>query len=344
MQFRLTLHFFRTTFLLFLSLSPKPNHAFSVTSSFRTTTVQSRLFGMTRHYNNNDDSYYSPDDLPFDVEEARKKLESLVTTENLSVEDKKQQQQQQQHPLTSALFSGPSVSSVQQQQQQQDHLPKSSSSLEDIELPPAPPLTTIERERRMAEMQLLSQLEHGDEALGDLWTLWFQERGAEAQARLLQAEELTGMGPASWDEAEEVLCDLIDVYGVYWAEPVNRLATLYYMQGNLDQAEALCKIVLAVKPWHFGALSGLVMVYAGQHNVEEARRWAARRLPVYASEGSNRRRLEWVQKAVANAQDSLQTAERRLKEMFGPRDKLFRISNDFQQNTNNQDGTLDAWQ
>ena len=85
-------------------------------------------------------------------------------------------------------------------------------------------------------------------------------------------------------------------------------------------------MVLAVKPWHFGALSGLVMVYAALHDVESARQFAARRLPVYAPTGSNRRRLAWVQKAVADAQDSLLRAESRLKKVFGARDEHTRNS------------------
>jgi hypothetical protein len=50
-----------------------------------------------------------------------------------------------------------------------------------------------------------------------------------------------------------------------FADPLAISATLY-MQGRMDEAETLCKIVLSVKPWHFGALSGIVMIYAGSRD------------------------------------------------------------------------------
>ncbi|GKY99477.1 hypothetical protein MPSEU_000901900 [Mayamaea pseudoterrestris] len=184
-----------------------------------------------------------------------------------------------------------------------------------------PPLTSIDRERRTAEIQLLANLESGDEGLSDLWAHWFQERGAAAAARLLRAEELTGQGPKSWNEAERVLRDLIKDYGVYWAEPVNRLATLYYMQGKLRESESLSKIVLKVKPWHFGALSGIVMVCAGLRDAESARMWAARRMPTFAPKGPNRRRTKWVERSVREAENFLADAEMRLTKSFGKPDQ-----------------------
>jgi hypothetical protein len=34
----------------------------------------------------------------------------------------------------------------------------------------------------------------------------------------------------------------------------------------MDEAETLCKIVLSGQTWHFGALSGIVMIYAGSRD------------------------------------------------------------------------------
>jgi hypothetical protein len=198
--------------------------------------------------------------------------------------------------------------------------PTASSPPLRIALPPAPPLTTLDRERRLVEQDYLAALQDSDEALTDLWDLWFQERGKEAADRLLAAEELTGAGPSHWPKAEQVLKDLMEEHGVYWVEPVNRLATLYYMQGRLEESETLCQMVLAVKPWHFGALSGIVMVYAGLHDSEKARQWAARRLPTFAPTGPNRRRMAWVETALQDSQLSLEEGEKRVREWMGPAD------------------------
>jgi hypothetical protein len=254
---------------------------------------QPSVLGMVQSENRDNDGD------SFDIEAARRKLESIVGESDVGgrIYDEPKSTLSKSARSFQALF----------------------LSLEERSVPEAPPLTSIERERREAEIKMLLHLGHGDASLADLWTLWFQERGSKAAARLVQAEQLAN-NPSTWEEGEIALRVLIDSYGVHWVEPLNRLATLYYMQGKLKESEALCKAVLTVKPWHFGALSGIVMVYAGLHDVDEARQWAAHRLPSFAPTGSNRRREQWVQKAVREAQDSLLAAERRLQDSFGKRD------------------------
>jgi hypothetical protein len=188
----------------------------------------------------------------------------------------------------------------------------------------------MERERRLAETQLLAQLEYGDAALADLSTLWYHERGPEAAARLKEADEWTTRGPRYWSAAEQALRALMDEYGFRWAEPVNRLATLCYLQGRLQEAEHLCKIVLAVKPWHHRALSEIVMVYAGRKETERARQWATRRLPTYSPDGLNRRRCAWVREAVTEARTALEEQKEILKATFGVPDEHAPSDDDWQ--------------
>jgi hypothetical protein len=243
------------------------------------------------------------EDNDFDIDQVRQRLEALVVGSSDSLT-------QQEAPKAN----------VKSMLREKPVLQEYSIDI-DLDLPTQPPLTSIDRERRMVEIQLLANLESGDQALSDLWTHWIQERGAAAAARLLRAEELTSQGPKYWAEAERMLKDLIEEYGIYWAEPVNRLATLFYMQGKLRDSETLSKLVLKVKPWHFGALSGIVMVYAGLRDSESARMWAARRMPSFAPEGSNRRRAVWVERAFREAEKSLDDAEMRLKKSFGEPDQ-----------------------
>ena len=184
-----------------------------------------------------------------------------------------------------------------------------------------PPLTSIARERREAEISLLSSLSSDDAALSDLWSLWFSERGPDAAGELLRAEELASRGSDYWDEAEGMLRDIIEEHGVHWAEPVNRLATLLYQRGRLQEARALCEYVLAVKPWHFGALSGIVMVCVGMEDAQAARLWADRRLPPLQPIGDNARRYDWAARASGEAGKSLIGAEFALKKGFQGLDK-----------------------
>jgi hypothetical protein len=110
----------------------------------------------------------------------------------------------------------------------------------------------------------------------------------------------------------------------------------------MEEAETYCKQVLAVKPWHFGALSGMVMIYAGARDSQSARMWASRRIPTFAPSGPNRRRAGWVQHAVREAMESLFSAESRVIEAFGEPDEhsLNRKKESFEQG----DDEKDAWQ
>lgn len=197
-------------------------------------------------------------------------------------------------------------------------------------------MTSVGRAMRMAEIRLLSQLsppladkndgargtsQDHERVLSELWNLWFHERGPGAAAKLTEAEELVGRGPRHWDAAEAALRELVREHGASWAEPMNRLATLYYLQRRYRAAEELCLAVLSAKPWHFGALSGIVLVYEGLRDAEAAQTWAARRMPPPSSTGSNRRMAVWVQQAVKNAEDSLLEAERSVSRAFGEPDE-----------------------
>jgi hypothetical protein len=192
----------------------------------------------------------------------------------------------------------------------------------EIILPETPPITTMDRKRRLTELELLEDLVNGNEAVSVLQEFWVNERGTAAAARLLQAENLS-FQPETWPEAEEALLELIATYGVHWAEPVNRLATLYFIQGRLDESEKMCRTVLLVKPWHFGALSGIVLVYSQMQNFVQARHWEVLRLPPLSPTlGPQPRRNEWVKRSARQAKAILANAEQRLQDQFfGPRDK-----------------------
>lgn len=333
----------------------------------------------------------------FDVEAARRKLETLVGgagggsasgtvrdgTRSSNTMDTLDQGQKRQPPPRQQRHSH-----RQQTQQKPNFVPRRSFSIrsfhgdnksngndasnnnsDTLPLPSPPPLTSIDRERKRAEMDLLLKLNDSDEALSDLWNLWFYERGRSAGARLLAAEELAAQ-PDRHLQAEIELKELMNEYGLHWVEPVHRLATLYYQQGRLLQAEQLFRTVLAVKPWHVGALSGVVVSYAERHAVHEARRAAALRLPrlaVAAAAGSsNRRRQQWVARAVAQAETNLARAEERLRVGFGQEDEHvtmrpntnddnsdnINVNNDFHRRLNvmlkeskvDEDVDKDAWQ
>jgi tetratricopeptide (TPR) repeat protein len=285
------------SFLLF-TFSISTSLAFQHVLNTKNRSLQGPFYftsiSMAREANGDNNELFDGSD------EIRQKLESLIERDEIK-------DQQQKSMVFKPSFYSPFGQNFP-------------SSEMEVLLPQPPPLTSIERERRQAEISLLASLEKGDHAIEKLWNHWYHERGNEAAKRLSKADLLTTQGRDKWQAAEALLKEIISKYGVHWAEPPNRLATLYFMQGRLKESEELCKTVLAVKPWHFGALSGLVMVYAGLNDVEEARRWATRRLPPYQPVGPNRRRVEWVSCAIQNAENALLDAEKRLREDFGSMD------------------------
>ena len=278
-----------------------------------------------------------------EIESARERLEALVSTSTSSKPKKSSDDDEEDNDTARYDFSlRPSPTTT-------ECSPAAPSRLDpDVvseELLNPPPLTTIGRARLDAEMECLSELVDSDEPLSDLWSLWFSERGPEAARDLKAAEQLSMGGPQYWDEAEAKLRALIEEHGVHWAEPVNRLATLMYLRGRMKESKELCEIVLAVKPWHFGALSGVVMVCAGLSDVSGARMWADRRLPPLRPDGdTTERRILWVERAVKEALRAEQRAERRVWEDVENIDATERRSSANSISDVMEDSDSDAWQ
>ena len=174
-------------------------------------------------------------------------------------------------------------------------------------------LTVIARVRRATEIELLLQLKESLNAADALHDFWINERGSKAARALQKADEVFQHGEASWNNAEHLFNQLIQEHGPTWAEPLHRLAMLYYLQGRLAEARTLEEYVLKIKPWHIGSLSNYVRIAESQRDVETALQWAAYRLPPRVG----RRRTEWVDRSVKAARDSLANDEQRLSTFLG---------------------------
>ena len=75
--------------------------------------------------------------------------------------------------------------------------------------------------------------------------------------------------------------------------PRNRLATLKYLTGDFAESVELCERVLALKPHHFGALSGICMCHAKLGDDAAVAYWRARALPTDDDE-----RARWAARAL----------------------------------------------
>jgi tetratricopeptide (TPR) repeat protein len=89
-----------------------------------------------------------------------------------------------------------------------------------------------------------------------LWDCWMGEEGDDSREVL--ASGVKAMQSGAHEHAEIVFRELVRCHPA-WAEPLNKLATLYYMKGAFAESLDLCRKVVSLKPHHFGAWSRLAM-------------------------------------------------------------------------------------
>lgn len=101
-----------------------------------------------------------------------------------------------------------------------------------------------------------------------IWEIWF-EHPNENVVELMQMG-VTRMNYNRYADAMLIFTQLIENFPDY-AEGWNRRATLHYVLGNFEESIADIEKVLALEPRHFGALSGLGLVYLQQDQLSEAK-------------------------------------------------------------------------
>ena len=83
-----------------------------------------------------------------------------------------------------------------------------------------------------------------------------------------------------------------------YAEAWNRRATLHYLMGNLAESISDIDKTLELESRHFGALSGLGLVYLQQDNLIKAREAFERLLTIHPNSPAGRQNLERVLEAL----------------------------------------------
>ncbi len=120
--------------------------------------------------------------------------------------------------------------------------------------------------------RLLEDLKQPDAELRDrasslFWHDWFHQKGVYGAQQLMEAQSLLESGRA--DRAETLLSDIVEAQPDF-AEAWNRLAVLHYTQGDYWRAIADCQKVIALVPYHFGALHGLGLSHSAVGNYTAA--------------------------------------------------------------------------
>lgn len=205
-------------------------------------------------------------------------------------------------------------------------------------------LTSTRKQRLEREIDLLKQLdpEHPENnsefvdlqnqefIMADLWSLWYGERGSMNERKLKAIEETLG-DPDLWPQAENEYLELIREHCTIdgsmdklqlsnWVEPANRLATLLFLMGRYKESKNWCEKIINAKPWHIGALSGIVMVCMRIGDKEGVLKYSMLGLPNLTPQMRNSRR-EWVQRNVEIAEQKLLQLQEANRKAYGEPDE-----------------------
>jgi tetratricopeptide (TPR) repeat protein len=127
-----------------------------------------------------------------------------------------------------------------------------------------------------------------------IWTIWREHPNENVQSLML-----TGIGYMNrqyTNEAMAIFSEIIQQYPDY-SEAWNQRATLHYLLGNTESSISDIDKTLELEPRHFGALSGLGMVYIQQENLLKAKEAFENLLKVHPNSPAAKANLEMVNEA-----------------------------------------------
>ena len=113
-------------------------------------------------------------------------------------------------------------------------------------------------ETLFAELQTASDPGQVSLIEGAIWRLWGQS--GKATVDLFFSQGVQAMSTRKLDAALEFFDSIVDLDPDF-AEGWNKRATVYFMMGDYEASIADVERTLALEPRHFGALSGLGMIY-----------------------------------------------------------------------------------
>jgi len=125
-----------------------------------------------------------------------------------------------------------------------------------------------------------------------IWEIWLQHSNADVQQLILVGTDR--MNTQRYSEAMLVFNRLTESFPNY-AEGWNKRATLHYVLGNLDASVSDIEKTLALEPRHFGALSGLGMVYIQRKELGNAKRAFENLIDVHPNSPNAKQNLELVE-------------------------------------------------
>ncbi len=153
-----------------------------------------------------------------------------------------------------------------------------------------------QRDPRLDELFLRLQFSEEPQQISlienDIWEIWLQHENPDVE-RLLAAGTAR-MNSGAFAQALSIYSQLIDSFPDF-AEAWNKRATLYYVLEDYEASIADIEATLALEPRHFGALSGLGLVYVQQGKLNAAEEAFARLLEVHPNSRSAQENMQRLQ-------------------------------------------------
>lgn len=147
----------------------------------------------------------------------------------------------------------------------------------------------FERLQKTADPQEAHMIE------GLIWTIWFRSGDTTRDRLLERGNDAMGAGKLSDAMAQ---FNMVIEADPNLAEGWNRRATLNFMLGNLDASVKDIERTLALEPRHFGALSGLGMIYVQREQYEAALKAFERGLKVNPHMQGARQNIQDLRKRI----------------------------------------------
>lgn len=137
--------------------------------------------------------------------------------------------------------------------------------------------------------------EDGDAAAIErrIWQIWIESDDSAAERLMRQG--IGAMAGRQLAAAERIFDRLVKRFPDY-AEAWNKRATVHYLRGNYSASVADIQKVLDLEPRHFGALSGLGLIYDAVGEPEAALRSFEAALAINPHLDSTRSRVNDLQK------------------------------------------------
>jgi len=124
-----------------------------------------------------------------------------------------------------------------------------------------------------------------------IWQIWSETENPEINA--LFSRGRTAMETGRMDEAVRLFSQIIELQPTF-AEAWNKRATVFYLQAKLAESVVDIERTLALEPRHFGAISGLGLIFLARDDARGALQAFEQVLEINPQSVSARLNVQWL--------------------------------------------------